>query len=183
MRIRKLASLLVILAILLEAVRFTATAALDEPHFLKPVPDRIPLVSTGPLATAPIEPSTQPPYALVSTSSASTRTDIETSTIIAGESPDYGNYPMACLWVELVNEDFETWAPTDWSIVNNGGDCVWRAGSTGDDDNYTGGSGDYARGWFVVEEVRKAGGLEDSEIEEVSFALDGSVEASFSWGS
>jgi hypothetical protein len=46
-----------------------------------------------------------------------------------------------------------------------------------------GGSGDYARGWFVVEEVRNSGGLPDSEIEEISFALDGDPEAAFSWGS
>jgi hypothetical protein len=47
---------------------------------------------------------------------------------------------------EILAEDFESWPLEGWSIVNNGGDCVWRAGSDefGPDPNLTGGSGDYA---------------------------------------
>ncbi len=47
----------------------------------------------------------------------------------------------------LLRESFETWPPAGWTIVNNGGSCAWRAGSAEHDtvdDNFTGGSGDYA---------------------------------------
>jgi hypothetical protein len=47
--------------------------------------------------------------------------------------------------VTVLSEDFTSWPLVGWSIVNNGGNCVWRAGSNGDaDPNYTGGSGEYA---------------------------------------
>ncbi|MBN1550983.1 hypothetical protein JW979_05925, partial [bacterium] len=48
-------------------------------------------------------------------------------------------------YIELVKEDFSSWPLTGWTIFNNGGDCIWRAGSDGDNDtNKTGGIGDYA---------------------------------------
>ena len=47
--------------------------------------------------------------------------------------------------VAVLSEDFTTWPLTGWSIINNSGNCVWRAGSSGDaDPNYTGGAGEYA---------------------------------------
>ena len=50
--------------------------------------------------------------------------------------------------VELLSEQFESWPLSGgWTIINNSGDCVWRAGSNESgtaDSNATGGSGDYA---------------------------------------
>jgi hypothetical protein len=47
--------------------------------------------------------------------------------------------------VAVLSEDFTSWPLTGWSIVNNGGACIWRAGSNGDaDPNSTGGAGEYA---------------------------------------
>ena len=42
----------------------------------------------------------------------------------------------------ILTADFVTFPPDGWTIVNNGGDCVWHAGLP--DTNYTGGTGDYA---------------------------------------
>jgi hypothetical protein len=46
----------------------------------------------------------------------------------------------------LLSENFESWPLSGWGIVNNGGNCVWRAGSAEaiPDSNTTGGAGDYA---------------------------------------
>lgn len=43
----------------------------------------------------------------------------------------------------LLSEDFKTWPPVDWTVKNNGGDCVWNSTYTTEKPNYTGG-GDYA---------------------------------------
>jgi len=47
-----------------------------------------------------------------------------------------------------LNEAFEVWPLTGWTIVNNEGDyCVWNAGSADNgvvEPNYTGGTGNYA---------------------------------------
>jgi N-acetylneuraminic acid mutarotase len=57
----------------------------------------------------------------------------------------YGSYLGAeCTWVDLVVEDFETWPPADWTIVNNGGDCVWESTATTGRANYAGGDGEAA---------------------------------------
>ena len=45
---------------------------------------------------------------------------------------------------EVLHEDFEVWPPPGWSIVNNGGDCVWNSNSNLGKPNYAGGSGDAA---------------------------------------
>jgi hypothetical protein len=51
-------------------------------------------------------------------------------------------------WQSLVSEDFETWPPTGWSIVDNAGNgCVWYGDDALEDweeGNYTGGSGNFA---------------------------------------
>ncbi len=41
-------------------------------------------------------------------------------------------------------EDFESWPPSGWSIINNGGNCVWESTATTGRPNYTGGSGNAA---------------------------------------
>lgn len=46
-----------------------------------------------------------------------------------------------CTWVELVVEDFETWPPTGWDIVDYGGSCVWESNATTGRTNYAGGDG------------------------------------------
>jgi len=44
-----------------------------------------------------------------------------------------------------LDEQFDTWPlPVGWTIVNNGGDCEWQAGSSDGDSNNTGGTGNYA---------------------------------------
>ncbi len=43
-----------------------------------------------------------------------------------------------------IAEDFESWPPTGWNIVNNGGDCVWESTATTGRGNLTGGSGEAA---------------------------------------
>jgi hypothetical protein len=59
--------------------------------------------------------------------------------------PDACSAPGYGLAGVFLNEDFESWPlPAGWNIVNNGGDCVWQAGSTDGDSNETGGAGDYA---------------------------------------
>ena len=45
---------------------------------------------------------------------------------------------------EILHQDFEVWPPAGWSIVNNGGDCVWDSTSKLLKPNYAGGSGDAA---------------------------------------
>ena len=44
----------------------------------------------------------------------------------------------------ILSEDFETWPPPNWNIVNNGGDCVWESTATTGEDNYAGGDGEAA---------------------------------------
>ena len=44
----------------------------------------------------------------------------------------------------LLYEDFETWVPNGWSVVNNGGDCVWDSTANLGRPNLTGGSGEAA---------------------------------------
>jgi uncharacterized repeat protein (TIGR01451 family) len=41
-------------------------------------------------------------------------------------------------------EDFETWPPPGWTIVNNGGDCVWDSNTFWGRTNYAGGDGQCA---------------------------------------
>jgi hypothetical protein len=41
----------------------------------------------------------------------------------------------------VLQEDFESWPPAGWSIINNGGDCVWQTNTASGRDNYAGGSG------------------------------------------
>ena len=45
-------------------------------------------------------------------------------------------------YIEVVNaflvEDFESWLPTGWSIINNGGDCVWDSTTSTGRPNYAG---------------------------------------------
>lgn len=43
-------------------------------------------------------------------------------------------------------EEFESWPPAGWSIINNGGSCVWRSTERNDANrpNYTGGEGEAA---------------------------------------
>jgi hypothetical protein len=41
-------------------------------------------------------------------------------------------------------EDFESWPPAGWTIVNNGGNCVWESTATINRSNFTGGAGDAA---------------------------------------
>ncbi len=41
----------------------------------------------------------------------------------------------------LFYEEFESWPPSGWSIINNTGDCVWESTATTGLINYTGGSG------------------------------------------
>ncbi|MDW8069660.1 MAG: S8 family serine peptidase, partial [Anaerolineae bacterium] len=43
--------------------------------------------------------------------------------------------------VTLLSENFESWPPAGWSIVNNGGDCVWESTATTGRYNYAGGQG------------------------------------------
>ena len=42
---------------------------------------------------------------------------------------------------EVLHEDFESWPPAGWSIVNNGGDCVWDTNVATGRSNYAGGDG------------------------------------------
>lgn len=44
----------------------------------------------------------------------------------------------------ILEEDFETWPPAGWSIVNNGGDCAWQSTATTTRPNYAGGDGEAA---------------------------------------
>jgi hypothetical protein len=47
-----------------------------------------------------------------------------------------------CTWIELVREDFETWPPPGWTIVDNeGGGCLWNRNDTLPRPNYAGGDG------------------------------------------
>ncbi len=41
-------------------------------------------------------------------------------------------------------EDFESWPPSGWTIVDNGGDCVWESTATTGRGNTTGGAGEAA---------------------------------------
>jgi hypothetical protein len=41
----------------------------------------------------------------------------------------------------LLQEDFESWPPAGWTIVNNGGDCEWQSSATTGRTNYAGGDG------------------------------------------
>ncbi len=41
----------------------------------------------------------------------------------------------------LLYEDFEDWLPAGWTIVNNGGNCVWESTATTGRGNNTGGTG------------------------------------------
>ncbi len=44
----------------------------------------------------------------------------------------------------VLSEDFETWLPTGWTIVTNGGDCTWESTATTGRPNYAGGDGEAA---------------------------------------
>ena len=44
----------------------------------------------------------------------------------------------------ILEEDFETWPPAAWTIVNNGGDCVWESTTVVGRPNYAGGDGQAA---------------------------------------
>jgi subtilisin family serine protease len=46
------------------------------------------------------------------------------------------------LFTALLHEDFEgTFPPENWTVVNNGGDCVWQRNDTWPRPNYAGGAG------------------------------------------
>jgi hypothetical protein len=42
---------------------------------------------------------------------------------------------------EVLREDFESWPPAGWTIVNNGGDCVWQSNTATGRPNYAGYNG------------------------------------------
>ena len=44
----------------------------------------------------------------------------------------------------IFKETFDTFPPTGWNVINNGGDCGWVSNATAARVNYTGGSGDCA---------------------------------------
>jgi hypothetical protein len=44
----------------------------------------------------------------------------------------------------ILLEDFESWPPPGWTVVNNGGDCVWESTATTGRTNYAGGDGNAA---------------------------------------
>jgi uncharacterized repeat protein (TIGR01451 family) len=44
----------------------------------------------------------------------------------------------------VLEEQFESWPPAGWQILNNGGDCVWQSNSTTANVNNTGGTGNAA---------------------------------------
>ncbi|HFD39157.1 MAG TPA: hypothetical protein ENJ31_04825, partial [Anaerolineae bacterium] len=44
----------------------------------------------------------------------------------------------------LLSEDFESWPPASWNIVDNGGSCVWESTATTGRSNYAGGDGEAA---------------------------------------
>ncbi|MEJ2653506.1 MAG: hypothetical protein P8173_17485 [Gammaproteobacteria bacterium] len=44
----------------------------------------------------------------------------------------------------VLDEDFQTWPPPDWTIVENSGTCVWESNSTTGRTNFTDGSGNCA---------------------------------------
>jgi uncharacterized repeat protein (TIGR01451 family) len=44
----------------------------------------------------------------------------------------------------ILEEDFESWPPAGWTIVNNGGDCVWEGTAVTGRSNYAGGDGQAA---------------------------------------
>jgi uncharacterized repeat protein (TIGR01451 family) len=58
-----------------------------------------------------------------------------------GEAPAPSSRNILGAPVTLLSEDFESWPPAGWTIVNNGGTCVWQSTATTGRSNYTGGSG------------------------------------------
>lgn len=44
----------------------------------------------------------------------------------------------------ILEQKFETWPATGWTVVNNGGDCIWDSTANLGNPNYTGGSGEAA---------------------------------------
>lgn len=44
----------------------------------------------------------------------------------------------------VLSEDFESWLPTGWMTVTNGGDCSWESTATTGRSNYAGGDGEAA---------------------------------------
>ncbi len=54
-----------------------------------------------------------------------------------------GNVPASyALMVGAASEDFETaFPPADWTVVNNGGTCVWQRNDAWPNENYAGGDG------------------------------------------
>ena len=65
---------------------------------------------------------------------------------VSGES-DTGNNCSSSVQItisdsiRMLREDFESWPPEGWNIINNGGDCVWDGNGTAGKTNYAGGSG------------------------------------------
>ncbi len=59
-----------------------------------------------------------------------------TADLIACSAPGYVDEGTA------LQEEFNTWPPADWTIVNNGGSCVWAEGIAAG--NLTGGEGGFA---------------------------------------
>jgi uncharacterized repeat protein (TIGR01451 family) len=55
-------------------------------------------------------------------------------TVLVGAAPE----------AVLLAEDFETWPPPGWTIVDNGGDCVWDSNTFYARPNYAGGDGQCA---------------------------------------
>jgi hypothetical protein len=43
--------------------------------------------------------------------------------------------------LKQLKEEFETWPPEGWSVINNGGTCVWESNSTTGAQNYAQGTG------------------------------------------
>jgi hypothetical protein len=72
--------------------------------------------------------------------------------------------------VYMLNEDFETWPPTGWQIVDNGGDCVWDSNANVGRANNTPGSGDCA----AADSDRCGSGTSmDTDLLTPVFSLDG----------
>ena len=55
-----------------------------------------------------------------------------------------GTWITTTLPAYTFTEDFESWPPAGWTIVNNGGDCVWDSTANTGRTNYAGGDGDAA---------------------------------------
>jgi len=79
---------------------------------------------------------------------------------------EYFNIPKP----PLLFEDFETWPPAGWTIVNHGGDCVWDSTANTGRPNNTGGTGDAAD---ADSDACGSGTTMDTSLISPAFSLDG----------